>query len=130
MGHKKLYLVGALVLLGVLIYLMTSTFKSSLQYYVTVSELQASENKYVNHIVKVAGIATDIQRVESADGLVHAFTVTEGGHQQKVIYKGLVPDTFKEGAEVVVTGNLSDSGEFIGTELLAKCASKYEAKIK
>ncbi len=130
MGPKKFYLVGVLVLLGVLAYLATWPFKSSLQFYLTVSELQAGEKKNENLVVKMAGKASSIQRVESSEGLVHTFIVTEGGHNQKVSYKGLVPDTFKDGADVVVTGRMAPDGVFVGTELLAKCASKYEAKIQ
>ena len=39
----------------------------------------------------------------------------------------MVPDTFKHGAEVVVTGRVRDDGTFDASELLAKCPSKYEA---
>ncbi len=45
-------------------------------------------------------------------------------------YKGFVPDTFKEGSDVVVTGSFDDKGSFVATEILAKCASKYEAKLE
>jgi cytochrome c-type biogenesis protein CcmE len=48
-----------------------------------------------------------------------------------VRYTGVVPDTFKDDAEVIVTGKLQPGGElFIGSELLAKCPSKYEAEEK
>ena len=47
-----------------------------------------------------------------------------------VRYKGIVPDTFKDDAEVIVTGVLGDNDLFQGSELLAKCPSKYEAEEK
>ena len=37
------------------------------------------------------------------------------------------PDLFKDGAEVVVEGELTPSGAFHATNLLAKCPSKFEA---
>jgi cytochrome c-type biogenesis protein CcmE len=46
-----------------------------------------------------------------------------------VNYKGALPDTFKEGAEVVVTGTLHESGTMAATDVLAKCASRYEEKL-
>ncbi len=47
-----------------------------------------------------------------------------------VRYTGVVPDTFKDDAEVVVTGKLDSEGVFQAQDLLAKCPSKYEAKEK
>ena len=41
-------------------------------------------------------------------------------------YNGIAPDPFfKPGAEVIMTGHLTDKG-FVATEMTAKCPSKYE----
>ncbi|MBX2813362.1 MAG: cytochrome c maturation protein CcmE [Myxococcales bacterium] len=47
-----------------------------------------------------------------------------------VRYEGIVPDTFKDDAEVIVTGVLGSDNLFKGSELIAKCPSKYEAAEK
>lgn len=47
-----------------------------------------------------------------------------------VRYKGTVPDTFKDDAEVIVGGALGTDGVFEAKELIAKCPSKYEAAEK
>ena len=47
-----------------------------------------------------------------------------------VRYEGIVPDTFKDDAEVIVTGILGQDELFRGSELVAKCPSKYEAEKK
>jgi cytochrome c-type biogenesis protein CcmE len=47
-----------------------------------------------------------------------------------VRYEGVVPDTFKDDAEVIVTGTLGSDGVFQASDLLAKCPSKYEAEMK
>ena len=39
-----------------------------------------------------------------------------------------VPDTFKDGVEAVVDGQLTTAGVFEGKKIQAKCASKYEAE--
>ena len=44
----------------------------------------------------------------------------------KVRYEDVVPDTFKDHAEVVVEGRMASDGAFDATTLLAKCPSKYE----
>jgi len=53
--------------------------------------------------------------------------MTDGKVTYPVIYKGLVPDTFSDSADVVVEGRLDAAGTFHATTLLAKCASRYEA---
>ena len=47
-----------------------------------------------------------------------------------VRYQGVVPDTFKDDAEVIVAGKLMADGSFRAQELIAKCPSKYEAAEK
>ena len=47
-----------------------------------------------------------------------------------VNYTGVVPDTFKDDAEVIVAGQLQPDGTFTAQELIAKCPSKYEASEK
>ena len=130
MSKKLKYLIGFLVIIGVLVYLLSTTFTSSLQYYLTAGELQAKQIEYRGKTLKVAGKAANIQqRVEDGKNTYH-FNVLEGGASIPVTYAGFVPDTFKEGAEVVVTGKLLADGTIQSSEILAKCASKYEAKIK
>lgn len=46
----------------------------------------------------------------------------------KYVGKGLLPDTFKDGAQAMAEGELMLNGEFRSTLVQAKCASKYEAK--
>ncbi len=47
-----------------------------------------------------------------------------------VRYEGVVPDTFKDDAEVIVAGQVQPDGSFQAQELIAKCPSKYEAAEK
>ena len=42
-----------------------------------------------------------------------------------VYYQGALPDTFREGAEVIVEGRLQTTG-FNATSVITKCPSKYE----
>jgi cytochrome c-type biogenesis protein CcmE len=43
-----------------------------------------------------------------------------------VVYRGIAPDTFTDSVDVVVGGRMGPDGTFQATELLAKCASRYE----
>lgn len=130
MKKKRFYIMGFFIILGALAYLMTTSFQSSLQYYVTVNEALAAKADLKDKILKVAGKAKQIERLEVDGRSVYHFQVVEDKSSIPVVYPGFVPDTFKEGADVVVTGSLQDNGEFKATHILAKCASKYQAKIE
>jgi cytochrome c-type biogenesis protein CcmE len=54
------------------------------------------------------------------------FQVTDGSKIVPVIYRGIAPDTFTDSVDVVVGGRMGSDGTFQATELLAKCASRYE----
>ena len=55
----------------------------------------------------------------------------EGAHKQRVtvLYKGSVPDLFRPGRDVVVTGTQRGDGLFVTTpgSMITKCPSKYQA---
>jgi cytochrome c-type biogenesis protein CcmE len=52
-----------------------------------------------------------------------------GGPKIPVVYTGVVPDPFRVGREVIVTGKLKD-GTFVGERdsLVTKCPSKFQTK--
>ena len=52
--------------------------------------------------------------------------MTDGAQTYNVVYRGIAPDTFTDGVDVVVEGRLGRDGTFRATTLLAKCASRYE----
>ncbi|NIV47932.1 MAG: hypothetical protein GWN46_14570, partial [Gammaproteobacteria bacterium] len=51
----------------------------------------------------------------------------DGAATLAVHYHGIIPDTFVDGADVVVEGQLQSDGVFSAHTLLAKCPSKYES---
>jgi len=63
-------------------------------------------------------------KIESREPRAHA--VIEAS------YTGLVPDTFKSGAEVVAKGTLTpgDKLDIVADGIMAKCPSKYDANAK
>ena len=64
------------------------------------------------------------------DGAGLRFDITDrdgGGEALPVSYTGVVPDPFREGREVIVTGRLDRDGTFIAEKdsLITKCPSKF-----
>jgi cytochrome c-type biogenesis protein CcmE len=67
------------------------------------------------------------------DGNGIAFRVVDrdgGGQALPVTYTGTVPDPFRGGREIVLTGALASSGTFVGEPetLITKCPSKFTTK--
>lgn len=62
----------------------------------------------------------------SGDRLDFRISDRDGSHSIPVTYSGTVPDPFRDGREVIVTGKLQD-GTFVGERdsLVTKCPSKF-----
>jgi cytochrome c-type biogenesis protein CcmE len=129
MKPRTKFLIGGALVLGVAGYLMASSIKDTGVYYMTPTELTAklqADPSFVNAGVKVGArvVPGSVQRV--AGGKEYAFRVTDGSHTFPVVYRGIAPDTFTDSVDVVVAGRMGTDGTFQATELLAKCASRYE----
>jgi cytochrome c-type biogenesis protein CcmE len=66
-----------------------------------------------------------------AEGMRFVLQDIEGTQKQRVtvLYKGSVPDLFRTGRDVVVTGTQRADGTFVTTpgSMITKCPSKYQA---
>jgi len=120
------YTVLTLAFFGALGYLFLSGMKSSMVYYLTLEELSVAPPGR-GEGVRLAGWVKEGSITGSAmDGGV-SFTMTDGDRDLAIRYSGPVPDTFDDGAEVVVEGIFRGHPVFQATTILAKCPSKYEA---
>ncbi len=100
-------------------------------YYLTVVELKAMGAKAYGEPARISAWVTEDPVTTEPSNMILRFTVSNelgGGEKLAVVYKGVVPDGFKTGAEVVVEGQYSTSGVFSANKLLTKCPSKYEAE--
>ncbi len=130
MPHKKFIVAGALIIAAIG-YLMFSGIDDSMVYYYSVSELLAKAPELSGKGIRVSGyVSPGSIRRETGKASVN-FVVFEKNSKQTipVVYDGIVPDTFKDNAEVVVEGVYRpDQKLFHATTLLAKCPSKYESQ--
>jgi cytochrome c-type biogenesis protein CcmE len=128
--HAKFVFAGALIIAGIC-YLMFSGISESMVYYYTVSELRGQSPNMISKGVRVSGHVRPGSIQVSDNGTRADFLVYEKSTDESipVTYSGIIPDTFKDSAEVVVEGTYEvSSGTFVATTLLAKCPSKYEGK--
>ncbi|MDA2928898.1 cytochrome c maturation protein CcmE [Acidobacteria bacterium AH-259-O06] len=128
MPHLKFMVAGTLIL-GAICYLMFSGINDSMVYYYTVSELMNKAEEIPGKGVRVSGyVSPGTIRGESTQSKVEfVMFEKESDRTLPVVYQGIIPDTFKDNAEVVVEGTYRPEEEvFEATVLLAKCPSKYE----
>ena len=98
-------------------------------YYVSVSEFLAKgADRGANFRINGKVAEGSIERLPTGQDV--SFVMTDGAVSLPVRYHGIIPDTFVDGADVVVEGALLKDGAFEATTLLAKCPSKYEAAQK
>ena len=137
MTRKKVkFMAGFAVIAVCLLYLVVSGFQKTALYYFTVTELEAREAEFVDKRIKLAGkvVPGSIQKEDQT--LAVQFQIWEPledaarpfSDQRTIRYKGLVPDTFKDEADVVLEGKTGTDGVFHADTLLAKCPSKYESQ--
>lgn len=122
------YIIGFIIIGGTFSYLAWESFRASFQYSITPSEFVAMDPQMKSRRIRISGTIETGSLV--VDGMDHRFRIAdERGQSIEVHYKGIAPNTLREGVEVMVSGEFdSKVGRFEANELLAKCASKYEGK--
>ena len=117
---------SAVVVGGALTLLLAMTVRESAAYYKHVDEVMTSPEQWYGKKLKLHGYADQVER--RTDSLEYRFKVTTGEYEVLASYTGIVPDTFKNGSEVVLEGQLGPEGFHVAPNgVMAKCPSKYEA---
>jgi cytochrome c-type biogenesis protein CcmE len=128
--HAKFLIAGGLIVAG-LGYLMFSGIANSMVYYHTLSELHEQGARLEGRGIRISGHVQPGSILRDSTGSRVEFVVFEKDSDRTlpVAYQGLIPDTFKDDAEVVVEGIYDPASPvFQAGTLLAKCPSKYEGK--
>jgi len=133
MRPRTKFMIGGLIVLGTSGWLMVSSIKQTGEYYLTPSAMRAriqADPTFKGADVRIGARVVPGSIKRDPGGREYSFRVVDttknAADTLNVYYKGLAPDTFTDGVDVVVAGRATD-GTFQATTLLAKCASRYEA---
>ena len=137
MTHRYIKLgLTATVLVLAFTGLMWSTLQDGTEYFKHVDEVMVNPQAWQNKPLQLHGYVVPGSIKKRQDTLEYKFKVQNNpvrdvnqGHVVEASYTGIVPDTFKGEAEVVLRGKLDASG--FHTEpngVVAKCPSKYQEK--
>lgn len=126
--RRRLYLIIACLLgLGSAVGLMGMAFRSSIELFVTPSDIAKAPGN--GRLFRIGGIveAGSLEKVVVAGKPTARFRITDGKASVQASYSGILPDLFREGQGVVAMGRL-DGGGFKADEVLAKHDETYMPK--
>ena len=115
---------GGLVALGVTGAFVLAAFQENLVFFFTPSQVAAKQVPQ-GRSFRVGGMVTPGSVKRQADGITVQFIVTDTAKDVPVVYRGLLPDLFREGKGVVTQGKLGADGIFYASEVLAKHDENY-----
>jgi cytochrome c-type biogenesis protein CcmE len=113
-------------------FLLSRSMKEGAEYYKHVDEVMAAPDSLRSKRLQVHGNVVN-DSIEVAKGtLSYRFKIESRPPRAPAVisatYSGIVPDTFKSGAEVVVKGGLGPDNVLavVPDGIMAKCPSKYK----
>ena len=121
--HKKLAAIGGgLAALGIIAALLLTAFQKNLVFFFTPTQVAANEAP-LGRTFRIGGMVEkgSVKR----DGVEVRFVVTDTAKTIPVVYRGALPDLFREGKGVVAQGQLGADGVFLAREVLAKHDENY-----
>src|SRR5215467_11239386 len=123
--HKRIaFILVGLAGLGVATYLVASAFRKNLVFFFSPTQV-ATKEAPVNHTFRIGGLVENGSLKRDNDGLTVRFTVTDTLNSVPVVYKGILPDLFKEGRGCVAQGKVGSDGVFYAEQVLAKHDENY-----
>jgi cytochrome c-type biogenesis protein CcmE len=121
--HKRIAAIAlGVVALGIATALVLKALQQELVFFFTPSDIVANKAPQ-GRTFRVGGMVEkgSIKR----DGIEVRFVVTDTAKTIPVVYRGALPDLFREGKGVVAQGQLGPDGVFQAREVLAKHDENY-----
>ena len=110
--------------------LLYSTMAESTEYYKHVEEVMGQPGDWYGKQLQLHGYVVPNSIMRKRNSMEYRFKVQSQGQVVDASYTGIVPDTFKDEAEVVLKGVLSKDGFAVHPNgVMAKCPSKYEKQV-
>ena len=123
--HRRIaFILAGLAGLAIATYLVASAFRNNLVFFFSPTQVAAKEAP-INRTFRVGGLVQGGTLQRDKDGLTVRFVVTDTAATVPVVYKGILPDLFKEGRGCVAQGRLESDGVFHADQVLAKHDENY-----
>jgi cytochrome c-type biogenesis protein CcmE len=127
MKKYKKFIIGGVVLVLALAVLGYAAFMGGNTYYYDVGQFLDEGAAVLGKNVRVSGLVAEGSYKQGFDLYFTLEDMTGRNDTLRVMYNGSVPDTFKEGQQIVAEGKLiAGEDTFVASQLVIKCSSKYE----
>ncbi len=121
--HKRIAAIAlGVVALGIATALVLSAFQRNLVFFFTPSQVAANEAPQ-GKTFRIGGMV--LEGSVKREGVDVRFVVTDTAKNIPVVYRGALPDLFREGKGVVAQGQIGPDGVFHAREVLAKHDENY-----
>lgn len=123
MKNTRIYAIAFMMFACAIGYLCYAGFSENSIYFLNVSEAMAKDSlgkARLFGLVSENGMNRSFNEVK--------FNLADKDNDKLFIpvsYVGVIPDTFKPGAEVIVEGGMENDGSFLARNLMTKCPSRY-----
>lgn len=123
--RKRLWLVlGSVAVLGCAATLVLTALSDNIVFFYSPTQMVEKQIPPERRF-RMGGLVEAGSVTKSPDGQVTRFKVTDTNKTVDVVYRGLLPDLFREGQGVVAEGSLGSDGVFAAREILAKHDENY-----
>ncbi len=123
--HKRIvFIVTSLAALGLAAWLVLGAFRNNLVFFFSPTQVVAKEAP-VGRTFRIGGLVETGSLKRDTDGLTIRFAVTDTATTLPVVYKGILPDLFKEGRGCVAQGKVGADGVFYADQIMAKHDENY-----
>lgn len=121
--RRRLWLlVASLSVLGVAAGLVLYSLNDNLVFFYSPSQV-AEKKPSPERRFRLGGLV--VEGSVQKNGQETRFRITDLKGELPVVYRGLLPDLFREGQGVIAEGSLGPDGVFVAREVLAKHDEKY-----
>jgi len=123
--HKRIvFIVTSLAALGLAAWLVLGAFRNNLVFFFSPTQVVAKEAP-AGRTFRIGGLVENGSLKRDTDGLTIRFVVTDTANTLPVVYKGILPDLFKEGRGCVAQGRVGTDGVFYADQIMAKHDENY-----
>ena len=122
-NQRLVLVVAAIVAVLMAVLLAMWGLKDRASYFYTPADVVAGK-AVQGQAMRLGGMVERGSIQRQADGVTIRFVVTDRKARTPVVYRGIVPDLFREGSGAVAEGRLED-GTFVADTILAKHDERY-----
>ncbi len=121
---RFMFIAVGVVAVGLAVGLVLNALDKNVSLYFTPTQVFNNEAPQ-GRSFRIGGLVEEGSVRREADGLTVNFAITDTHKRIPVVYKGILPDLFKEGKGVVAQGTVGPDGVMRADEVLAKHDENY-----